>query len=572
MVDLLFVSRVLLLVAGGTMLALAVRTDREQGTPVAQSFAGLLGLLGITAVCTSVTATGSWPNKVIWLHTNLLIPLALLAFGLDYYGLSAFSSPRTLALLGLPAALGSIGGTTLIFGTTRKLPRMEPPAESLATLPDWAFGLAGTLNRIGYYYTLLVIGVALVLVFRNVTRYDHLDTRLGVVIAFIGVWPWVGNFLFPELNSQYGLLAGQGVLAAGYSISAAVAVLVVGPLGLFGSLPAAGNVGPRTVLDSMDDPVLMVDDREQLLRFNDAAGATFGLRESETVGRRLDDVLGKGAEQLQSGDVVSLETVSGTRQFEVSASRVTDRWGGERGAVLVLADVTGRLTREQRLEVLNRVLRHNLRNSATSIIARAELIGDGGTEESAAEIIESTKSLVGTAERAREIEEMMTAANRDETTQLGESVHRVVDQIDTQYPDVEFTVGLPEAVTVAASPEVVETVLHNVVENGAQHNDAESPIVVVSADGTGGGAIDVAVADNGPGIPEHERRVLDAGEENQLQHGSGLGLWGAYWGMTQIGGDLAIADNQPRGSIVTMTLPVADTGAERPGQSAVPGV
>jgi sensor histidine kinase regulating citrate/malate metabolism len=71
-----------------------------------------------------------------------------------------------------------------------------------------------------------------------------------------------------------------------------------------------------------------------------------------------------------------------------------------------------------------------------------------------------------------------------------------------------------------------------------------------------GDTLSIAVADNGPGIPDHEQQVLEAGEESALEHGSGLGLWAVHWGVTRMGGDLAFAENDPRGSIVTVSIPV----------------
>ena len=67
------------------------------------------------------------------------------------------------------------------------------------------------------------------------------------------------------------------------------------------------------------------------------------------------------------------------------------------------------------------------------------------------------------------------------------------------------------------------------------------------------GRVDVTVSDNGPGIPETERAVFRAGSETDLRHGSGLGLWLAYWAVTSVGGDLSFADRDPRGSRVTLS-------------------
>jgi len=566
MAGLVTVNRLVLITAGTALLVLGAQTYRRRDKPIAESFAVLLGLLGITAFCTGVTATSGWPNKVIWLHTNLAIPVALLYFSFDYYGLVQFATRERLGAVSVPLILGSVGGTTLILGTTESFAWETPAVESLASLPAGVYSVATTFDQIGYYYTIFLICIALVLVFRNVARYQHLDTRLGVVIAFIGIWPWFGNLIVPELEQLSGLVA----LSTGYSISAVVAVAVVGPLGLFGSSPAAGNIGPKRVLDSMDDPVVMVDDHEQILRLNRAATETLDTTERDVVGRKLTAVLGVGRSELTDGAVVSLETSIGVRQFEITRSPVEDRWDDERGEVFVFDDVTGRLTREQRLEVLNRVLRHNLRNSASSIIARAELLREGDDMADPDQIVEQTQSLVGTAERAREIEAMMTATTTDASTDIGLAVEGVVDRIGEEYPQVELTTALPEDARAAVSPRVLDTVLGNVVENAAEHNDADQPLVVVSADRSDDGELTIAVADNGPGIPEHEQAVLDAGEEDQLDHGSGLGLWAAHWGVTQMGGDLSISPNDPRGSIVSITVPTPEGRGGQPATVSEP--
>jgi signal transduction histidine kinase len=64
----------------------------------------------------------------------------------------------------------------------------------------------------------------------------------------------------------------------------------------------------------------------------------------------------------------------------------------------------------------------------------------------------------------------------------------------------------------------------------------------------------VSVADDGPGIPDHERAVLTDGEETALEHGSGLGLWLVHWVVERSGGRLSFAENDPRGSVVRMDL------------------
>jgi signal transduction histidine kinase len=553
MVDLLFVGRVVSAVSGIVLLGLAAWavTDREK--PAAQSFGILLGVLGVAAVCGAATAHTGTLYKLVWLVTTLTIPVSFAVFAFDYYGLTYFETRGRLLGALTPAVIGIAGGTLVILGTPGEAGASAPLA-TLAGLPGPLFEAAATFQEVGIYYTTGLILLAVGLVLLTVYRYHHLDSRLGPVVAFLGGWPWFAYLVMPEL---IGTIPTDVVLlgvTSGYAGSVLAATLAVGPLGLFASTPAAGNVGPKTVLDSMDDAVLVVDGEGTILRLNAVACKTFETTPENAVGGPLTGVVGQAVDGLPDEETVALDTVEGSRQFEVSHTSVTDRTDDERGSALVLRDVTRRQTREQRLDVLNRVLRHNLRNDATSIIGRAQLISDGGEiDDSAERIVETTTDLVSTAERAREIERMMDGSGT-ETADLAADVDRAVESVEAT-EGVEVTTALPEDVTAAVDPTVLETVLTNLLDNAAEHNDAGEPLVVLSGD-VDGDTLSIAVADNGPGIPDHEQQVLEAGEESALEHGSGLGLWAVHWGVTRMGGDLAFAENDPRGSIVTVSIPV----------------
>jgi len=68
------------------------------------------------------------------------------------------------------------------------------------------------------------------------------------------------------------------------------------------------------------------------------------------------------------------------------------------------------------------------------------------------------------------------------------------------------------------------------------------------------GAVEISVADDGPGLPEREQEIVATGIETQLKHGQGIGLWFVNWAVTQLGGDLRFQENDPEGSIVTIRL------------------
>ncbi|MEZ3114693.1 sensor histidine kinase [Halobaculum sp. MBLA0147] len=228
--------------------------------------------------------------------------------------------------------------------------------------------------------------------------------------------------------------------------------------------------------------------------------------------------------------------------------------------------------RQQRLEVLYRVIRHNLRNEMSVILNYADIAGsmtENEQVEMAADTIADTgRKLTSLSEKARQIQNALDSADETEPIDVAEVARRTADEQSAEFPDVTVRTDVPETATAEASP-ALELAVENVVENAAKHDDSEDPIVDVSV-GVGEDTVYLSVADGGPGIPEQERNVLTKGRETSLEHGSGLGLWLVYWVVDRSGGDLRFDDNEPRGSVVTVTLdPPSEpvTGAVTDGEA-----
>jgi signal transduction histidine kinase len=120
--------------------------------------------------------------------------------------------------------------------------------------------------------------------------------------------------------------------------------------------------------------------------------------------------------------------------------------------------------------------------------------------------------------------------------------------------DGEISVDRPDELVLRSHRQVVQQVLSELVDNALTHADKPTPQVeVIVREGTEAAA-ELTVADDGPGIPERERRLLAAGDETPLEHGQGIGLWFVNWAVTQLGWELEFAENDPRGSRVTVRL------------------
>ncbi len=216
--------------------------------------------------------------------------------------------------------------------------------------------------------------------------------------------------------------------------------------------------------------------------------------------------------------------------------------------------------REQQLQVFNRVLRHNLRNDVTVAVNYAEFVveesDDPEIRDAAAKIASHGWNLVEMSEKARRV----GAGEGDTTGPVETDVASVVDDavaaVQDDYPDADISVESSGQKAVRAVP-ALDAAVEYVCENAVEHNDATDPtmsVTVESVTDDGEEWIRIAVADDGPGIPEHERAVLTEGEETALEHGSGLGLWLVHWVVERSDGRLSFTENDPSGSVVRMDL------------------
>jgi signal transduction histidine kinase len=135
----------------------------------------------------------------------------------------------------------------------------------------------------------------------------------------------------------------------------------------------------------------------------------------------------------------------------------------------------------------------------------------------------------------------------------------VVAGATTEFPEATVSLSGPESLYVRAVPEI-RVAVRNLVENACIHNDG-TPSVEVRIESDADEAL-LSVVDDGPGIPDGEISVLESGEETTLEHGSGLGLWVTKWLVDRSDGSIEFQTDDPRGTVVSLRLPLSDTDAE----------
>ena len=224
-------------------------------------------------------------------------------------------------------------------------------------------------------------------------------------------------------------------------------------------------------------------------------------------------------------------------------------------------DITDRKIRERRLEVMNRVLNHNLRNKMNLIegytaILRREL--PDGEHVKPLEVIEATTDdLMGLAEAVRKIDHTLSTDDSDGTTiALNERFRTMLSQFTDQHPDATFDLSFPDDDTLEVDAIGLLTAVEEGIENAVKHNDGPNPTVEIRVERPSADWIEIEIEDDGPGIPEHETYVLDRGETS-LNHADRLGIWLMYWVVNRAGGEFSVSTGESAGTTLRLRVPAA---------------
>lgn len=209
--------------------------------------------------------------------------------------------------------------------------------------------------------------------------------------------------------------------------------------------------------------------------------------------------------------------------------------------------------------VLHRVFRHNLRQELNLVGGHSKLIrstDERGHHAPHCDVIEGAAGrMEAYVEKARRFEKLLQPATAYQTVDLASMVaddEYVAELRETD--DVDLVVRVPDEANAIGHPHL-KSAFHEVLENAVEHNDAARTAIDISVTRGPYGTVELSVTDNGPGVPDIERRAIESMEELPLTHSGGLGLWFAKLGCAVTGGDLAIRTPEAGGSEVVLQLP-----------------
>ena len=316
----------------------------------------------------------------------------------------------------------------------------------------------------------------------------------------------------------------------------------------------------RTLVESAADPMYVFEESGHIKVCNEAMTEFTGLDRANLRGVHVAELF--PIESVKQGhEALERILTDDTNRWESFEAWLTDGDGDERlfevtvgpvenddefaEWVATLRDITDRHRKQEQIELIKQVfarsLRHNIRNRTTVIEGFATALETHvppDKQHLLDRIRNASETLARTSEKVSSLEWVVGSdsevVDHDLDTLLADSIDTVRDAES----GATIETSVPEAVSVAGIRDL-DFAFENLVENALEHGHDGGPPTVHVDTTVADEWVTVTVADDGPGIPSHEVRVIEQGEETALEHGSGLGLWLVDQVIEQSGGTLS---------------------------------
>jgi signal transduction histidine kinase/HAMP domain-containing protein len=223
---------------------------------------------------------------------------------------------------------------------------------------------------------------------------------------------------------------------------------------------------------------------------------------------------------------------------------------------LFASEVAAALRSAELYEAKDEFLRgvsHNLQSPLTSIRAYAEQLAAETKDRRLGIIVDQSQRL------SRMVRQLMTVTRlesgvlnpRSEVVNLAARTRRAWEALGAEGVDFEL-VDRSDGWLALADPDQLDQVLWALLDN-ATHHGAGSPIRVEVAPDAGGRMLRLTIADQGPGVADHDReqlftRFYRGSGTASADGGSGLGLYVSRELCRRMGGDLVLDPAGPTGA------------------------
>ena len=303
----------------------------------------------------------------------------------------------------------------------------------------------------------------------------------------------------------------------------------------------------NTLLDSTPLPVAVLDTSGRVELWNRASEEVFGYSEAKVIGGKYplfveERQFNQLIDRITDGETLTgYETVQRARDgsrvdVELYVRPLYDGEGTVTGIIGSAVDITDRERRRQHLDVVHRLLRHNLRNKLTVITSYAAMLAPEATVDRS-EQREAAKKVQTAAEDLAELSNHATQVRREITTDEAPScglsrLRETVREAVAGHPDTTITTPTVDASVSRTANSALSWLLSRIVEYADDRATLEIDLRRRQRH------VAVMIRGEGPLLPAGDAGLITHGTETALSHGQTLEVARAYLTLTSIGGDI----------------------------------
>ena len=322
------------------------------------------------------------------------------------------------------------------------------------------------------------------------------------------------------------------------------------------------------IMASMNEGLVLLDKKGNVLSMNDAAKKLFGI-EHIPVGRDFLTVdrspeMNRAIKKAYDGKHSEFRETRNGSEYQFILNR-TESEGKKIGLVILCLDVTDAALAEQNRKEFTANVSHELKTPLQSIIGCAELLENGLVKpEDTPHFIGNIKneatrlvSLINDIIRLSQLDEDSEIAT--ESVDLVEVANEVAEVLSASAAKKQVQISVNgDSCAINGVRRYLYEILYNLCDNAIRYNNAGGKVdVSVKRDGEN---IVVSVSDTGIGIPpEHHSRIFERFYRVDKSHsketgGTGLGLSIVKHAVAYHHGKLKLDSTPGKGTTITMTF------------------
>jgi two-component system, NtrC family, sensor histidine kinase KinB len=341
----------------------------------------------------------------------------------------------------------------------------------------------------------------------------------------------------------------------------------------------------ETIIQSIDDGILLVDEHNNIVTLNPMAATIFATSREQATGRHLFDVVqnqriyditrqvlasGRATELREEESTLSLPEGNRVAHYRFSVTPVHLHSGDVSNAVLSFQDITHLMELDRLKSEFIMTASHELRTPLTSIAMSIDLLA----EQALPRLKESERELLMAAQeemiRLRALINDLLDLSKIESGRIemeiepvrllflvDQAVSLLAQQAKQKGIELKGEVGT-ESATVLADPNKIVWVLTNLVANALRYTPAGGHVTVQAH--SNGNMTYISVIDDGEGIPlEYQSQIFDKFVQvaGRSATGSGLGLAISKEIVKAHQGTIWVKSTPGEGSVFTFVLPNA---------------